>query len=81
MNRSIRIDSPKKATNLSLNADLVEDAKRLGINVSQACEAGLNEEVRKTKQQKWLQENREAIDWSNRYVEEHGLPLAKYRLF
>jgi hypothetical protein len=29
----------------------------------------------------WLEENREAIDDSNAYVEEHGLPLAKYRLF
>jgi post-segregation antitoxin (ccd killing protein) len=29
----------------------------------------------------WLEENREAIDCSNAYIEEHGLPLAKYRLF
>ncbi len=29
----------------------------------------------------WLAANREALDSSNAYVEEHGLPLAKYRMF
>jgi antitoxin CcdA len=27
----------------------------------------------------WLEENREAIESSNAYVEVHGLPLAKHR--
>jgi len=29
----------------------------------------------------WVQENREAIESSNAYVEKNGLPLAKYRMF
>lgn len=81
MNKPTRFTGPKKATNVSLPGDLVEEAKQLGINVSQACEAGLVETVRKSKAAKWLEENREAIEWSNEYVRKHGLPLAKYRMF
>ena len=29
----------------------------------------------------WLEENREAPESSNEWVEKHGLPLAKYRMF
>lgn len=81
MNKPQRFAGAKKPTNVSLPADLVEEAKKLGINVSQACEGGLLETVRKTKAERWLEENREAIEWSNEYVRKHGLPLAKYRMF
>jgi antitoxin CcdA len=30
---------------------------------------------------RWLEENWAAIESSNAYVEEHGLPLKEYRLF
>jgi len=30
---------------------------------------------------RWIEENAEAIRSSNEYVEKHGLPLAKYRMF
>ena len=36
---------------------------------------------RKAAESLWLIENREAIDSWNKYVKEHGLPLAKYRVF
>jgi antitoxin CcdA len=29
----------------------------------------------------WLRENKAALDSSNEYVEQHGLPLARYRQF
>ena len=29
----------------------------------------------------WQEENRAAIDSSNKWVEEYGLPLAEYRMF
>jgi antitoxin CcdA len=81
MNRPAKIDSPKRATNVSLVADMVDDAKRLGVNVSEACQKGLAAEVKKAREAKWLEENREALESSNAYVEKHGLPLARYRLF
>jgi antitoxin CcdA len=81
MNRLSRVDKPKKPTNVSLDSELVEQAKHLGINLSQSCEEGLRKEVSKALSEQWLRENRSALDWSNDYVEKHGLPLAKYRMF
>jgi len=71
----------RKPTNLSLDATLVSTAKDLGINLSRACERGLSEEIAKERRRRWLEENAEAIAWSNAYVEENGLPLADLRQF
>lgn len=71
----------KKPTNVSLTASLVEEAREVGINVSQACEEGLAAAVKAEKERRWLEENREAIDSWNRYIAEHGIPLARYRMF
>jgi antitoxin CcdA len=38
-------------------------------------------EVAESKAQRWLQENRAAMDAWNEYIEEHGLPLAEFRQF
>lgn len=81
MSTFAKIASPKRPTNLSLSVELVTEAKSLGINISQACELGLDAEVRKAKREKWLEENIEALEWSNEYVRQHGLPLAQYRKF
>lgn len=71
----------RKPTNVSLDADLVAEAKELGINLSRACESGLSAEVREARKRQWVEENWEAIQSSNEYVAKHGLPLAKYRQF
>ena len=71
----------KRATNVSLPAQLIEEARSLNINISQACEQGLEEQVRKSKREAWLEANREALEASNAWVEKHGLPLARYRQF
>ena len=73
--------SPRRATNVSLPADLIEQARELGVSVSRACEAGLADEVRRVREKQWIEENWEAIQGWNVWVEEHGLPLAKYRMF
>jgi antitoxin CcdA len=74
-------DAPKKATNLTLNASLLEVARRLRINISRACERGLQLQIAEVEAKRWRDENREAVASSNDYVERHGLPLAKYRQF
>lgn len=72
---------PRRPTNVSLPAELIGDAKALNVNISQACEKGLAEAVAKTRAERWIEENRAAIESSNAYVEKHGLPLARYRQF
>jgi antitoxin CcdA len=71
----------RRGTNVSLDADILEDAKALGINVSRACEKGLVAEIAKTRGEKWLQNNMDAIESSNAWVQKRGLPLAKHRMF
>jgi len=71
----------KKATNVSLAENLLAEAKELRINVSQAAEAGVAKAVAEKRAELWLKENWEAIESSNAYVEQHGLPLEKYRMF
>lgn len=65
--------APKKATNLSINSDLLRQAKELNINLSQQVESFLSELVRKAKQQQWLAENAEAIAAYNERIEKEGV--------
>lgn len=71
----------RRPTNVSLDAELVEQARAFDINISRACEEGLERVVREERRRRWIEENREAMEASNEYVREHGLPLAKYRMF
>ena len=78
----LRFDgSPKRATNLTLNAKVLEMARELGMNVSQTVDALLAEEVRKRYWERWNSENKDAVAAYNTRVEKGGLPLAKYRSF
>ena len=71
----------RKSVNLTIRADLLAEAKALSMNISRLAETGIEKAVSEERDRRWKEENREAIDSSNAYVEKHGLPLAKYRLF
>ncbi|MCF2947980.1 type II toxin-antitoxin system CcdA family antitoxin [Paraglaciecola aquimarina] len=71
----------KKRTNLSINESLLSEAKKLGINISSSAEAGIQKALLERKQALWLQENQEAIDSSNDFVANNGLPFDKFRNF
>jgi antitoxin CcdA len=73
--------STRRPTNVSLDSAHLAEARELGINISQACERGLVETLAEERARRWLEENREAIESSNEYVRNHGLPLAHLRLF
>lgn len=72
---------PRKSTNLSLDAKLLTEAKALKVNLSRAAEDGVRHAVAAAKTARWKAENAAALQSSNAYVEEHGMPLAKYRQF
>jgi len=54
------------------NVSLEEDA-------SQAAKVDIAAAVALRRQARWLDENRNALDSSNTFVEQHGLPLSGYR--
>jgi antitoxin CcdA len=67
-------DAPrKKPTNVSIDEALLSAAKAQGINLSQTLEEALTAKLRRLEQEKWLEENREAIAEHNRYVEKYGV--------
>ena len=77
-----RISSSKrKSVNLSIDSELVANAKAMGINLSQTCEAALGAALKKEREERWIKENWDAIQSTNAWVEKNGLPLAKYRVF
>ncbi|WP_129127131.1 type II toxin-antitoxin system CcdA family antitoxin [Geomonas oryzae] len=65
-------DAPKKSTNLSINSDLLRQAKERRINLSQALEARLAEMLREEFHLHWNEENKEGIEDYNRRVEAEG---------
>ena len=65
--------SPKKATNLSLNAKVLDVARELGMNVSQTVDALLQEEVRRRYREKWRADNKDAIAAYNERVKLDGV--------
>lgn len=81
MRMNTAIKSRTKPTNVSLDVALVEEAKALGVSISQASNRGLELAVRKARAERWLEENRDALESSNEWMAANGLPLEKYRLF
>lgn len=71
----------KKPTNLSLDLDLLTEARAIGVNLSQAAELGVKQAVAAAKAERWKEENAEALQSSNAWVEQNGLPLEHYRNF
>jgi len=65
--------APKKNTNLSINSDLLQQAKEHHINLSQALELRLAEILREEKRRDWLEQNMEAIEDYNRRIETCGV--------
>jgi antitoxin CcdA len=79
--RKVSVALRRKSTNVTLTVALVDEAKALGVNLSQAAEVGVADAVARKRAEVWLAENREALESSNAFVEAHGLPLAQYRNF
>lgn len=71
----------RKHTNLSMDSELVEEARSLKINLSRAAEDGLRLAIAEIRASQWREENAKAIESANQWVEENGLPLDKYRQF
>lgn len=73
--------APKKATNLSLNSELLAEAKRLNINLSATMEKALELEVSQRLRAEWLEQNADAIAACNELTEKHGLFSDSFRVF
>lgn len=75
------MNAPKKATNLSINSDLLAKSKALNINLSAALEEALERRLAAEKHEKWAKQNSRAIKAYNEFVETHGYFGEEYRAF
>jgi antitoxin CcdA len=63
----------KRAVNLFVDTELLDEARRMRVNLSETLEGHLRTIVRAEQERRWLQENRQALDAYNNRVAEHGL--------
>lgn len=75
------IATPKKATNITLSADVLAEAKALGINISRVCDQFLRELVTLEQERRWQADNADFIATYNADVEHNGLALDTWRTF
>ena len=69
---SYDLEAPKKPTNLSINSDLLRQAKACHINLSQTLEQRLIELVRESRRLEWLKDNQAALVEYNHRIEARG---------
>ena len=65
-------DAPRKATNLSINSDLLAQARALNLNLSRFLEETLAEAIREAHRQDWLAEDQTALRDYNERIAERG---------
>lgn len=73
--------APKKATNLSVNSNLLKKCRELNINLSAVLEQALKEKLAKNKAGKWREENKKAIKSYNEFVDKYGCFGEEYKEF
>lgn len=71
----------RKPTHLSLNSDLLREARAMRLSLPQILEQRLTELLREYRRREWLRENREAIDDYNRRIERRGVFSDGWRRF
>ena len=70
---------PKRAVNLSVDAEILADAKAMNLNLSQILEDELRARVRQARIDRFSEENKATIEWHNRLIEENGVWSEEYR--
>jgi antitoxin CcdA len=63
---------PKRAVNVSVDAELLKVAKEMRINLSQALERALDELTVEERARRFYQQNRAFIDRHNELAEKYG---------
>jgi antitoxin CcdA len=66
-------ESTKRTVSLSIDSELLDEARRINIDLSETLERHLRDLIRAVREQRWRQENAEAIAQYNRRVAERGL--------
>ena len=67
----------KRTVSLTLRAAQVEEAKALGLNLSQISDAAIEQAVRAARYDRWRDENKHVLEAQEAWIRAHGHPLAE----
>ena len=65
--------APKRPSNLSINSNLLTEARKYKINLSGLLEQALVQKLAEKKREQWLKENQQALEAYNQRIEERGV--------
>lgn len=69
----------KRAVNLFVETELLDEARRLRINLSETLERRLRTIVKAEQEKRWLEANQAAISSINEFIDQHGLLASRLR--
>jgi antitoxin CcdA len=69
----------KRAVNVFVDTELIDEARRMRINLSETLERRLRTIIKADQERRWLEENREAIASINAFIDTHGLLASRLR--
>jgi antitoxin CcdA len=70
--RAIGNATPRRGVNLSVDANVLREAREYDLNPSATLERALVEQLRQLRAERWLAENKDGIAAYNALVEQHG---------
>jgi antitoxin CcdA len=62
----------KRPVNLNVSGDVLEDARRAGVNLSALLERALAQELKRLQRGQWREDNARAISAYNDHIGLHG---------
>jgi antitoxin CcdA len=71
----------RSRVNLSIDEDVLAAAKNSGINMSRVAEMALKAAAKAERNRRWNEDNKDALDAYDRFVEKNGLILDAHRQF
>jgi antitoxin CcdA len=69
----------KRAVNVTVDENVLAEAKQLGLNLSRVMEEELRKRVTEERTRRWQEEHREAIEAHNRFIEKYGIFGEEFR--
>ena len=66
------ISKVKKSVNVSLPPEILEEARKLKLNLSAVLTEALLEKIRQNQRETWLRENKDSVAAVNQWVDENG---------
>lgn len=66
-------NEPRRRLNLSIRENLIEEARKVQLNLSRFLEEKLEQALREERGRRWQEENREAIEFHRERIARDGM--------